>query len=356
MPPKNVSGKGGIRKPKRKAKSPLCVEGQCTGNSSERVSEQSVNKKVIRFSDSMNQNPSLNMNNCTTQPVTPPVMNYTPIPYGMPSPQTPQTPMSQYIPPPPPAHQPQGPPAWATEILEEIKSLKLVLPKLEKIENTVNSINSKIKELDTKVIHIETRVTEVENSCSFINEIHEKQSDDFKKSQAEVKKMQNFCKELEDSIYVLKTDKEQLKTKLVDLESRSMRENLLFYGIQENVAEDCETLIKTFCSEKLNIDASTMIFDRVHRIGGNSARKPRPIVAKFHYYQERERVRKKGYDCSDQLKVNGQGIGIQRPKAVREARKKLYAVMKREQAVGKNVRFIGDKLYVNGREYVDETV
>ena len=80
-----------------------------------------------------------------------------------------------------------------------------------------------------------------------------------------------------------------------------------------------------------------------HWDGGESTRKPRPIVAKFHYY-----------NCSTQLKTQNQGVGIQRPKAVRDARKNLYGIMKREQNLGKIARFIGDKLFINGREYVGE--
>ena len=97
-----------------------------------------------------------------------------------------------------------------------------------------------------------------------------------------------------------------------------------------------------------------MTFDRVHRVGGESAKKPRPIVAKFHYYNEREIVRKKAIDCSTQLKSQNVGVSIQRPKAVRDARKNLYTIMKREQSLGNSTRFIGDKLFINGREYVGD--
>ena len=44
---------------------------------------------------------------------------------------------------------------------------------------------------------------------------------------------------------------------------------------------------------------------------------------------------------------------MQRHKAVRDARKNLYGIMKREQNLGKIARFIGDK-FINGREYVGE--
>lgn len=72
-----------------------------------------------------------------------------------------------------------------------------------------------------------------------------------------------------------------------------MRENLVFYGIPETVATDgiqesCENLVKNVINNHMGINAENFIFDRVHRMGSDKARKPRAIVAKFHYFSERE--------------------------------------------------------------------
>ena len=40
--------------------------------------------------------------------------------------------------------------------------------------------------------------------------------------------------------------------------------------------------------------------------------------------------------------------------AVRDARNNLYGIIKREQHLGKNARFIGVKLFINGRAYFGE--
>jgi len=60
-----------------------------------------------------------------------------------------------------------------------------------------------------------------------------------------------------------------------------MGENLVFYGVQEvNKPENCELLLKDLIQTQLEIDASNMTFDRAHRLGHKTARKPRPIVDK----------------------------------------------------------------------------
>jgi hypothetical protein len=134
-----------------------------------------------------------------------------------------------------------------------------------------------------------------------------------------------------------------------------MRENLIFYGIKEDQQnENCEELVKNVCSEYLQIDASNLSFDRVHRLGKMIAGKSRPIVAKFHYYKEREDVRSKSFANMETLKRNGLGIGVQWPKQVRDARRQLMPIMDREKAKGHSVKFVRDKLYINGRQYTDD--
>ena len=73
--------------------------------------------------------------------------------------------------------------------------------------------------------------------------------------------------------------------------------------------------------------------ERVHRLGkplqshGNpeDTTKPRPLIAKFLCYHDKENIRKSAY------KLSGMNIAIgeQFPKPIHEARKRLYPKMKR---------------------------
>ena len=53
----------------------------------------------------------------------------------------------------------------------------------------------------------------------------------------------------------------------------------------------------------MGINVENFIFDRVHRIGSDKAKKPRAILAKFHYYSETESVRLKSYDADIKRKL-----------------------------------------------------
>ena len=111
---------------------------------------------------------------------------------------------------------------------------------------------------------------------------------------------------------------------LCDLESRSMRKKLMFYGIQEGgEKEDCGIKEKEQLRDILHMEnVESILFDRAHRVGQRSS-KPRPIVVKFHFYGECEKVRQTSYNCTDELKAANLGIGIQIPNQIRQARKPL---------------------------------
>jgi len=91
------------------------------------------------------------------------------------------------------------------------------------------------------------------------------------------------------------------------------------------------------------------------------ARKPRPIVGRFRFYADREKVREKSYDdnVKRRLKEIGQGVGIQWPQQVREARKAFFPIIKEERNKGNTVHTNGNKLYVNNtltKKYINGKV
>ncbi|KAL3973864.1 phosphatidylinositol phospholipase C, delta [Sarotherodon galilaeus] len=73
---------------------------------------------------------------------------------------------------------------------------------------------------------------------------------------------------------------------VIDLQARSMRDNLVFSGIPEAAGEDAETTAKSFIKTHLKLPEDTVkniVFDRV----------PRPIVAKFGHFKQKEQVKRR---------------------------------------------------------------
>jgi hypothetical protein len=109
--------------------------------------------------------------------------------------------------------------------------------------------------------------------------------------------MKAETKQLDNRISETKTELDKKQTEMqksiVDLKSRSMRDNLVFCGIHEE-REDCEKILQEFLRNKLKI-SQDISFERVHRTGkpDEFSVKPRNIVAKFSFFKDRELVRQR---------------------------------------------------------------
>ena len=92
-------------------------------------------------------------------------------------------------------------------------------------------------------------------------------------------------------------------------------------------------MLRDFLKRQLQISddrADAIVFDRVHRLGKpkyDPRSNPRPIVAKFENFTDREVVRKAGIELNKRR--NGFSVREQYPPEIEERRKKLYPVMRR---------------------------
>lgn len=128
--------------------------------------------------------------------------------------------------------------------------------------------------------------------------------------------------ELEESIKL----NAQMKEEILDLQCRSMRDNLLFYNIKEaqnKETEDCVRIIQDICSSELEIMEDVSI-EIAHRIGKRESGKIRPIVVKFTRFPQRELVRKSAF----KLKNTDLSISEQFPREIQDRRKQLLPVLK----------------------------
>lgn len=294
-----------------------------------------------------------------------PVLNFAQqIPYGFQAqPQTPNvfsTPINTQTQQP---NLPSNPPAWAAGLIEDVKTIKSALPKLDQIEQTVNKIKTKLSAIETRVTHLETKVTDIETSCNFISNQHDQQNKEMKLAKGKIEDLNKSCQNLEKSLKDFEIKCEKSNEDIMDLKSRSMRENLVFYGIQEESSgvENCELLVKNLIETHLELSPTNMIFDRAHRLGRRNATKARPIVVKFHSYNDREKVRTKSIEKPIKEKLRGLnlGIGVQQPQEYRDARKAFRPIIEREQQLGNRVSTVGNKLYVNNvctRKFIDGQV
>ena len=137
---------------------------------------------------------------------------------------------------------------------------------------------------------------------------------------------------------------------ILDIQSRSMRDNLIFSGIEEKEGEDTEQTLQNFLQKELG-QKDPVSFERVHRMGKpNAPRGPkhRPIIAKFSHFKKREEIKMSGR----MLKGKPFGINEQYPTEIFNRRKALLPILRQAKKDGKKATLSGDRLFINGSRYI----
>ena len=110
---------------------------------------------------------------------------------------------------------------------------------------------------------------------------------------------------------------------------------MVFYGVTEapnGEQESCESIVCNIIRTNLEIEEEIQL-ERAHRLGRKHDQRPRPIVAKFIRYPQRELVRK----TASKLKGTSISLGEQFPKEIQERRKQLLPILRREKERGRRV-------------------
>ncbi len=166
---------------------------------------------------------------------------------------------------------------------------------------------------------------------------------------AENASLRDSVKSLTENMTHLSEENKKIKETVIDLQARSMRDNLVFSGIPESAEEDPEATVKNFIKTYLKLPEDTVeniCFERVHRMGAKKpgAPRPRPIVAKFGYFKQKEQVKSRGRE----LKGTDFGVNDQFPKEILERRKILFPIRRSLIQKGSRAVIAVDRLYVDG--------
>lgn len=184
--------------------------------------------------------------------------------------------------------------------------------------------------------------------------------DDYAVMQSEIDVLQEENKELRDLLRVsegrlTRAEKQihDLSEELLQLQARSMRDNLVFYNIPESKDEPthCSGTLQGFLKNEMNISDENMAqisFDRVHRLGKPGVN-PRPIVAKFNPYKGKGIVMAHVKNLDKTKKF---GVNDQLPRELEERKKQLLPKFKAARKDQKKPKWQVDKLVV-GKEVTE---
>ncbi len=230
-------------------------------------------------------------------------------------------------------------------ILDEFNT-KNFAPFQKKIEERVEKMELELKSVPGQLNALENDFTNsIEFQGSRISDMEKKVDNIVKQNQeltVQVNNLSTIVKEV-------KKEKNDLKQKVIELEDRSRRDNLVIEGLEDSEKEGpamCEKKARTFMKETLDIDrADDLVIGRVHRMGQYNKDKPRATIVKFDRYKDREEVWNK------RSKVpKGKGLKENYSKETDKARSQLFPIMKAARTKGYFSKLEGNKLIVSKRE------
>ena len=206
------------------------------------------------------------------------------------------------------------------------------------------------KQIQVKMETQQKQMEDMKNQMSEINNSGKKVMSDVGSTNKEIKRHENMITNMCRSMDNMRRNKKESDERIVDLQCRSMKMNLIFTGLgQEWRGEDTEWKIRNFLDNELGIKWQVN-FGNVHRFGRFTRGKPRPIVARFLYQKDLDAVR----DRSHLLRGTPYRIHQQFPAAVEDRRRTLQPHMQRCLAEGSRVKLVRDRLYVDGELYIPE--
>ncbi|KAL4000837.1 signal-regulatory protein delta [Sarotherodon galilaeus] len=203
---------------------------------------------------------------------------------------------------------------------------------------------------------IDERLSSFDARLSLVEILHRefkslKESLEFSQQQvqrlpAENAMLWDSVKSLAKNVTQLNIENKKIKETVINLQARSMRDNLVFSGIPESSREDPETTVRSFIKTHLKLPEYTVKnigFDRVHRIGApkTGSGRPHPIVAKFGHFKQKEQVKSHGRE----LKGTDFSVNNQFPREILERRKVRRSFIQK----GSRAVIAVDRLYVDGR-------
>ena len=234
------------------------------------------------------------------------------------------------------------------KVIEDLKSIieKQKIQHEKWLEETINDLKEEIQtDFDKRLNNVKADLEKkVENQTEILMKIIDKKDEAILNLNLEIKKLSDEAGVVKCESKQLREDVHLLQYKDAELEDRSRRHNLLFYGITEKDNEtdqDCEDKIAEIITKNKLVDPGKdeVYIDRAHRLGRRTEEKTRPIIVKFTYYKEKEEIKKNAKN----LAGSGLTLCSDYSKQTTEVNKKLYRCAKLARQENPDIK----KFYVN---------
>lgn len=153
----------------------------------------------------------------------------------------------------------------------------------------------------------------------------------------------------------LENENKQLKNKILELERRSKKYNLVIYGVQGIELNTTEEVLKTI-NNKLNVACTKNDFRDIYRVGQSIEGKYRPVVAELLSYKLKADILTNARLKTKELKDHHIYFAQDLTKEDYQKRKFLNQQLKEARQKQYNAILKKDILIVDGEEYTYESL
>ena len=217
-------------------------------------------------------------------------------------------------------------PLWFKEVSEKLSQIETMNKKLSSIDDKLSAAQDTANSAHNKALEA------IENAAA----------------------SHRLALTLQDENFRLKHEITMLKDRLIQQESQSRRNNLLFDGIAESEDKetwsDCEKLVKDIFVHKLGIlDGGSIKIERAHRLGQKIPGQQRTVIVKFLSFIDCESV----WDKRSQLKNSNIRMSQDFPAEINRERRILYPIFKKAKSTEayKTAQLKVNKLFINNKMF-----
>ena len=223
---------------------------------------------------------------------------------------------------------------FLSEKYENVKSENV------RIANLTKEIQENVGKHDSKISNINTQITDMSTAAA-------KTVNDVTSTKKELDRHAKMIEMIASGMDQLRRDKKETDERIVDLQYRSMKMNLIFENLEgENRNEDIYHKLRCFLANELDIHKEIQ-FGNIHRFGRFNRGRSRPVIARFLYQEDLDLV----LERAPALRGSQFRIYRQYPVEMSDRRRDLKPIMDQFWRDGAHVKLVRDRLYVNGELY-----
>ena len=218
------------------------------------------------------------------------------------------------------------------------------------MEQKIDTLLEMMRDMRGDIKDIKTTLTEHQKAIEYAQKDIEDLQQKTCTNELTTKELREEVSECKKELLQCKVDISKLQDQVINQEAYSRRENLIFLNVPEEKHENCAVKISKIITD-MGLTKQVQ-FTRVHRLGKYRASGTRPVIARFHYGPDREKV----WKARAQLKGTDVVLKEDYPGEMEKSREVLRPIHQHAQFLGKTSKLVRDVLIIDNEKFTVKNI